>query len=211
MNPAQLPLDSQLRHLRTTLSSNPTLLLVLSRAARLNVPNWYLAGGAVSQTIWNSVTGQPPETGISDYDLVYFDNSDVSWEAEDTVIQAGKKLFADVPVEVEIRNQARVHLWYKSKFGSPCPAHSSVEAGIDSWISTSAMIGLRLLEDGKWSVYAPRGLSDFYSLVVRPNPVLGGKEVYDKKAARWRAIWKGLTVEPWPETTTTPKLDVSES
>lgn len=211
MNPAQLPLHSQLHHLRTTLSSNPTLLLVLSRAAMLNVPNWYLAGGAVSQTIWNSVTGQPPETGISDYDLVYFDNSDVSWEAEDTVIQAGKKLFADVPVEVEIRNQARVHLWYESKFGVHCPAHSSVEAGIDSWISTSAMIGLRLLEDDKWSVYAPRGLSDFYSMVVRPNPVLGTKEPYDKKAARWRAIWKGLTIDPWPETTTTPKLGLSES
>ncbi|KAH7126398.1 hypothetical protein B0J13DRAFT_148267 [Dactylonectria estremocensis] len=200
MNPAQLPLHSQLHHLRTTLSSNPTLLRVLSHAAKLNPPNWYLAGGAISQTIWNSVSGQPPETGISDYDLVYFDDSDVSWEAEDAVIQTSKNLFADEAVEIEIRNQARVHLWYSSKFGVPCPRHSSVEAGIDTWISTSAMIGVRLLEDGEWSVYAPRGLSDFYSMIVRPNPILGSVEAYNRKAARWRAIWKGLTIEPWPET-----------
>jgi hypothetical protein len=48
-----------------------------------------------------------PETGIRDYDLVYYDASDLSYEAEGLAIQAGKRHFADIAVEVEIRNQAR--------------------------------------------------------------------------------------------------------
>ncbi|KAL0932159.1 uncharacterized protein CTRU02_213112 [Colletotrichum truncatum] len=199
VNPAQLPLEDQLIHLRTVLSSNPTLITVLHRSATLNLPNWYLAAGAVSQTIWNFVSGKPADTGIHDYDLVYFDDSDLSWEAEDVVIQAGKKLFADIPVEVEIRNQARVHLWYEKKFGVPSPRHESVEAGIDTWISTSAMIGVRLLDTGEWRVYAPRGLSDFFRMVVRPNAQVGTKEKYEEKARRWLQIWDRLTVVPWSD------------
>jgi hypothetical protein len=200
INPARLPLNKQLTHLRTILSTNKTLLVILERTLSLNIPNWYLAAGAVSQTIWNHMSDLPPETGISDYDLVYHDASDLSWEAEDRVIQAGKKLFGDLPTEVEIRNQARVHLWYTEKYGVHCPAHESVEAGIDSWISTSAMIGVRVEKDsdGDWSVYAPRGLADFFNLVARPNDAVGRREQYEKKVERWKGVWKGLTVEPWP-------------
>ncbi|MDQ1047341.1 hypothetical protein QFZ76_005577 [Streptomyces sp. V4I2] len=42
---------------------------------------------------------QAPAAGIKDYEAV----------------------FAAVPGEVEIRNEARVHLWYEEKFGVPCP------------------------------------------------------------------------------------------
>ncbi|KAK6519151.1 hypothetical protein TWF281_003840 [Arthrobotrys megalospora] len=198
MNPALLPLNRQLPHLRTILSTNPTLVKVLSSAATLNLPNWYLAAGCISQTIWNHASSFPPETGINDYDLVYHDPSDTSYEAEDAVIQKGKEIFEHLGVEVEIRNQARVHLWYERKFGIKCPPHGSVEEGIDSWISTSAMIGVRLEEDGEWTVYAPRGLSDFFNMVVRPGTKLGKKEQYEKKTERWKAIWPNLTVEKWP-------------
>lgn len=199
-NPAQLPLDQQLTHLRDILSANITLVAVLERAATLGIPNWYVAAGAVSQTIWNHMSSMVPDTGISDYDIVYFDDSDLSWDAEDKYIQQAKSVFSDMPnVEIEIRNQARVHLWYGEKYGVKCAPHKSVEAGIDTWISTSAMIGIRLNEDGSsWSVYAPRGLSDYFNMIARPNTVLGKKEDYDKKAARWKGIWRKLTVEPWP-------------
>lgn len=199
-NPAQLPLGQQLPQLRAILCTNKTLVTVLERVATLGMPNWYLAAGAVSQTVWNHMSGLAPDTGISDYDVVYHDDRDLSWDAEDAYIQKAKALFSDMPhVEVEIRNQARVHLWFESKYGGKCAPHASVEAGIDSWISTSAMIGIRLDGDEHaWSVYAPRGLSDYFNMVARPNTALGSKEHYDKKAARWKGIWDKLTVEPWP-------------
>jgi hypothetical protein len=123
------------------------------------------------QTVWNVVTGRPPQEGIRDYDLFYFDACDLSWEAEDTVIQAGHNVFGDVQAAVEIRNEARVHLWYEQKFGVPCPAYESTEAAIDSFAATTCCLGVRLEADRRWRVYAPHGLSDVFNLVVRPNPV----------------------------------------
>ncbi|OAA54641.1 hypothetical protein ISF_08242 [Cordyceps fumosorosea ARSEF 2679] len=213
-NPAQLPLGQQLLCLRQVLSTNTTLITVLERVATLGLPNWYLAGGAVSQTVWNYASHLPPSAGIADYDVVYHDASDLSWDAEDAHIRAARALFADMPgIDVEVRNQARVHLWYGAKHGTPCPPHASVEGGIDSWISTSAMVGVRLGgEDGReWSVYAPRGLSDLFNVVARPNAVLGSKESYDKKTARWRGIWDKLTVEPWPTETAAAAAAITET
>ncbi|KAJ3942021.1 uncharacterized protein N0V96_007506 [Colletotrichum fioriniae] len=208
VNLARLPLGEQLTLVRQVLETNKTLLKVLSLATTLNLPNWYLAGGAVSQTIWNHVSSLLPTTGISDYDLVYHDDSDLSYEAEDAVIRRGRELFAGIPGEgVEIRNQARVHLWYEEKFGAPCPAHESTEAGIDTWITTSAMIGVRVEADGAWRVYAPRGLSEFFSMIVRPNPTVGVQEAYEKKARRWVGIWKDLKVMPWTENETPMRFD----
>lgn len=103
-----------------------------------------------------------------------------------------------MPAEVEIRNEARVHLWYERKFGVPCPPYESTEAAIDSFAATTCCLGVRLEPDGEWRVYAPHGLSDVFNLVVRPNPVLAPREVYEAKAARWKDEWPELTVLPWP-------------
>ncbi|KAF4782688.1 hypothetical protein HER10_EVM0001830 [Colletotrichum scovillei] len=183
VNLARLPLGEQLTLVRQVLETNKTLLKVLSLATKLNLPNWYLAGGAVSQTIWNHVSSLPPTTGISDYDLVYHDDSDLSYEAEDAVIRRGRELFAGIPGE---------------------------GAGIDTWITTSAMIGVRVEADGSWRVYAPRGLSEFFSMIVRPNSTVGVQEAYEKKARRWIGIWKDLKVMPWTENETPMRFDELE-
>ncbi|HWN00902.1 MAG TPA: nucleotidyltransferase family protein, partial [Streptosporangiaceae bacterium] len=139
----QLPLDEQLARFEQTLRRNRTLTEVLARAATLDLPGWYLVAGCLYQTVWNVVSGQPPEAGILDYDLAYFDASDLSWDAEDAVIQAGHQLFARLPAPVQIRNQARVHLWYGEKFGIGCPPHESTEAAIDTYEATTACLGVR--------------------------------------------------------------------
>jgi hypothetical protein len=154
----------------------------------------------VVQTVWNVVTGRPATEGIRDYDLFYFDDSDLSWEAEDATIQAGHKMFADLPTLVEMRNEARVHLWYEQKFGTPCPPHTSIEAAIDSFAATTCCLGVRLEPGGHRRIYAPHGLSDVFRLVVRPNPVLAPRHVYETKTRRWRQQWPTLTVLPWPDT-----------
>ena len=194
----RLPIDEQLEHFRLALASNRTLMQVLRLAAGLDLPGWYLLAGCLYQTVWNVVTGQPPEAGILDYDLGYFDASDLSWEAEDADIQAGHKIFAASTVPVQIRNQARVHLWYEQKFGVPCPPHESSEAAIDTFEATCACLGVRLESGGRWRIYAPHGLSDVFNLIVRPNPVLAPRHVYQAKVTRWQRQWPALTVLPWP-------------
>jgi hypothetical protein len=91
--------------LRAALSRNELLVEVPARAAKLNLPGWYLTAGCVFQTVWNAVTGRPPTAGIRDYDLFYFDDSDLGWDAENEVIQAGERVFGDLAVDVEIRNE----------------------------------------------------------------------------------------------------------
>lgn len=194
----RLPLDEQLTVLKSVLSRNEVLLEVLRRAAVLDVPGWYVTGGCLFQTVWNVVTGRHPTSGIKDYDVFYFDRRDVSWEAEDVVIRAAGEVFAGLPAKVEVRNEARVHLWYEQKFGVACAAYASTEAAIDSFVATTCCLGVRLEPDGRWRVYAPHGLSDVFDLVVRPNPVLAPREVYEAKAARWKSEWPELTVLPWP-------------
>jgi len=199
MRIGQLPVNQQVAHFRAGLRRNRTLTEVLARAAIMNLPGWYVVAGCLSQTIWNVVTRQPPEAGILDYDLAYFDGSDLSWDAEDAVIQAGRQIFAGLPAPVQIRNQARVHVWYERKFGVPCSPHESTEAAIDTFEATTACLGVRLQPDGRWRIYAPHGLADVFNLVVRPNPVLAPRHVYHAKTVRWCQQWPSLTVLPWPE------------
>lgn len=96
------------------------------RAASL--PDWYVTAGCLFQTVWNVVTDRHPTNGIKDYDVFYFENRDLSWEAEDAVIKAAGEAFAGLPAEVEVRNEARVHLWYEQKFGVACAPYASTEA-----------------------------------------------------------------------------------
>lgn len=195
---ARLPLVEQLDGLRSVLSRNEILTDVMTRAATMELPGWYVTAGCLFQTVWNVVTDRPPTSGIKDYDIFYFDGTDLSWEAKDAAIKAGQEIFAGLPAEVEIRNEARVHLWYEQKFGVPCPPHESTEAAIDSFAATTCCLGVRLEADGGWRIYAPHGLSDVFNLVVRPNPILAPREVYETKAARWKDEWPELTVLPWP-------------
>jgi hypothetical protein len=199
MRAGQLPVDEQLEHFRQALRQNSTLIEVLARAAGIGLPGWYLVAGCLYQTVWNVVTGQPAQAGILDYDLAYFDDSDLSWEAEDEVIQVGNTTFEGLPSPVQIRNQARVHLWYEQKFGMSCPPHTSTEAAIDTFEATAACLGVRAEPAGRWRVYAPHGLSDVFNLVARPNPVLAPRRVYQTKTERWQNQWPELTVLPWPE------------
>jgi uncharacterized protein len=199
MRAGQLPIDEQVAHFEEALKQNVTLTGVLDRATTMNLPGWYLVAGCLYQTVWNVLTGRRAEDGILDYDLAYFDDSDLSWEAEDKIIQAGNTIFAGLPAPVQIRNQARVHLWYEPKFGLPCPPHTSTEAAIDTYEAATACLGVRQEPGGRWRIYAPRGLSDVFNLVVRPNAVLAPRHVYEAKVARWSRQWPELTIVPWPQ------------
>jgi hypothetical protein len=129
-------------------------------------------------------------------DFFYFD-ADTSWGAEDAVIRAGAELFGDLAVPVEIRNEARVHLWYADRFGTPASPFRDCADAIDSFAAVCCCYGITAGEDGDVRVYAPHGYDDLFALVVRPNRRLAPRHVYETKTARWQAQWPDLTVLPW--------------
>jgi uncharacterized protein len=178
---------------------NPINAAILDRGPALGVPDWWLTAGAVFQTVWNVLDGRDPGAGIADYDFFYYDASDLSYEAEDAVIRRAAPLFADLGVTVEVRNEARVHLWYESRFGVPGVRFTSSADAIDHFASTTCCFGVSRRPGGELVDYAPHGYADLFAMRVRPNPRLAPRTVYEAKARRWQQEWPGLVVDPWPD------------
>ena len=190
-------LDEQRHVFELMLRASPTVIAVLEGARGLALPDWYLAAGVLFQTVWNHLTGRPLDAGIRDADLFYFDASDLSYEAEDAVIVRAAERFAASPVPVEVRNEARVRLWYEQKFHRPCPDYTSTASAIDSFAATTCCLGVRLLDDDRLQVYAPHGFSDLFAMRLRPNTAYPLDEVYAAKAARYVSAWPSLRVLLW--------------
>lgn len=175
---------------------------ILDRAAKLGFSDWWLTAGCLAQTVWNIQSGRAPELGILDYDLFYFD-PDTSWEAEDQIIAQGAELFADLPVTVEIRNQARVPIWYREKFGIEYGAVTVASDGIDRFAYQTTAVGVRKVETGSstdaYRIYAPFGLEALINQRIVPNTRLPICRVYEEKTARWQEIWPDLDIRPWPD------------
>ncbi|HEX3815699.1 MAG TPA: nucleotidyltransferase family protein [Mycobacteriales bacterium] len=188
---------TQLAAFEEMVLSNPVTTTVMDRLQQLALNDCYLAAGALFQTVWNCLSERDPQTAIKDYDVNYFDDSDLSWDAEDSVIRRAADLFADLDAQIEVRNEARVHLWYEQKFGIPCPPYDSTAAAIRSFPNMSSCFGIRPSTDGI-ETYAPYGFTDLFAFRMRPNPGLAPRHVYDSKAARWSREWPRLTVLPWP-------------
>ena len=64
-------MDSATR-LQTILVDSP-VGSVLPAIALLNLPNWWLAGGAVRNTVWRSLFGNDCQLVINDFDIAFFD------------------------------------------------------------------------------------------------------------------------------------------
>jgi hypothetical protein len=169
---------------------------ILRRLPELELPDCLLVAGSLFQTVWNIQSGKAPGADILDYDIFYFDAMDLSWEAEDAAIGKASRAFGDLGVEVQVRNQARVHLWYESKFGIPCQPLVSSRDGINHFLNQSSCFGIRPGQNQP-DVYAPFGFHDLYAMVVRPNMRRDLPLAYAAKAARWKRAWPSLTVLPW--------------
>jgi hypothetical protein len=193
-----LPQGDEQHRFLTALLTNPAVTTILERMPRLGLATWYLTAGGVVQTLWNVLSGRDPKAGIKDYDVFYYDANDLSYAAEDAVIQQANALFPDLPTPVEVRNEARVHLWYEQKFGVRARQFTSCEDAIDHFASTTCCYGVTRDARGELRVYAPHGFHDLFALIVRPNPVLAPREVYETKTARWQKEWSTLTILPWP-------------
>lgn len=175
--------------LETILRAAPGLMQVMRVARELDLADWMIFSGAVYQPVINHLTGRDPAYGLKDYDLAYFDGSDLSYEAEDRVIRRVAEAFRP-PLRgmVEVRNQARVHLWFEARFGEAyAPLACSTEA-LSRFTTTTFAVGTRLEPDDRLAVFAPFGLEDLFALRLRPNPLrqtAGFARTADSVIRRW--------------------------
>src|SRR5438270_9282795 len=149
--------EKELRdRLTAILRSTPPLMRVLSVARHFCLPDWLVFSGAFYQPVLDHLTGRPLDYGIKDYDLGYFDASDLSYDAEDAVIRRVKAAF-DEPLRsmVEVRNQARVHLWFETKFGEKYGPLSCTAEALQHFASAIFAVGVRLESDDRIQIDAP--------------------------------------------------------
>ena len=169
----------------------------LERAREMDLPDWWLVSGILYNSVWNHLTGKPSGYGIKDIDLFYFDDADHSYEAEDAVIKRGEAAFAGLAVPVEIRNQARVHLWFEQRFGAAYPKLKCGKEGVSYFASKTHAVAVRLEPNGTLRLHAPFGLNDIFSFRITPNHALDNRATHHAKAERQMKLWPELTFVPW--------------
>lgn len=183
------------QRLTDMLTASPTLMRVMAGLRALGLPDWRLVSGCIYQTAWNALTGRDPDYGLKDYDAVYFD-PDTSWEAEDAHIKRAAAAFGPpLDAMVEVRNQARVHLWFEAKFGEPYAPLTRTDEALERFVCPAFAVGARLEAGDRITIAAPFGLDDLFAMRLRPNPNRAiNPDGFAKVLASARARWPELTV-----------------
>lgn len=172
--------------------ADPVNAAVLQRAYEIGLPDHALMAGSLYKAVWNALTGRAPGFGVNDYDLAYFDATDLSFEAENAVIERCAPVFADLPAEVEVCNQARVHIWFSRKFGVARDPLADTAEAVRHFASKTHAVALRWSAPGEMDVIAPYGLDPLFSLTVEPMPGIANPEGWNQKIAEQSRLWPEL-------------------
>ncbi|WP_135230312.1 nucleotidyltransferase family protein [Deinococcus fonticola] len=168
---------------------NPVNAAILDRLPELEkfAPQAMLVAGSLFGTVWNVQTGRPATENIKDYDLFYW-AADLSYEAEDAVIRGAAALFADLDAPIEVRNQARVHLWFNPKHGLNRPPLTSAREGVLQFLVECTCLAI----DARGHVYAPYGLSDMQAGLLKWNALNHSPGLYAAKVRDYQRRWPWL-------------------
>lgn len=199
MRAAAPPTTQEQEELERIVRADADLMKLLVTARALDLPQHRLVAGCIYQTVWNVLTRRPRGTGINDYDVIYFDAADLRKESETATEARLCKRLAGLRAPVEVRNQARVHLWFEDYFGIPYPALSCADEAITRYASATHAVGARLTADDRLDVFAPFGLSDIFAMTIRPNYALPNRATHERKALRAKAVWPEVTIVPWDD------------
>lgn len=187
-------INRQLVIFKKIIMMNSNIKLLLEIIDDLNIKNCYIGAGCINQTIFNYYHGFELDYGINDYDIVYYDD-DTSYEAEDRII---KLIMSKVnnSIKLDIKNQARVHIWFYEKYGIKRKPYTSVEDAIGRWSTTVTCIGVKM-KNSRLYVYCPYGLNDLFNMVIRPVKIDISRIMYEERCKRWKNKWPMLKIISW--------------
>lgn len=179
------------------IESNLYLQKIASALYELKIEDFYIGAGAITQTVWNILTNRPAGYGIDDIDIVYYNPKNIDEKYEKKVVEYLNQELEEYPLWFDVKNEARVHLWYKDKFGYDIEPYKSVEDAIDTWPTTATSLGIRKISEKCWEIYAPFGLKDIFKMKVVANNRQITKEIYNTKVKKWVQKWPELDIAEW--------------
>ncbi len=189
-----LSLTEQVKLLSEFVMSIDIISQVLDELSTL--PNAWLGGGVIFQNVWNAIHGYEINSYIKDIDILYWDDEDLTWQSEHNYISTLNETLINTDIPFDVKNIARIHLWYEERFGIPKTAYVSVQESISTWPIIGACLAMRI-KDQQLEFIAPHGFQDMFSLRVRPNKVLVNQAIYESKATKWQEQWPMLQIEAW--------------
>jgi hypothetical protein len=194
--PAETPAFlTQREQLFTIVRSTPWLMRCLREARALELTDWFIAAGAIRNTVWDHLHGRDCSVKPADIDLVHF--SQTLPRAADARLQV--QLAASTPGQVwDVTNQAHVHTWYGAgRADAPqlLPLCSTLH-GISMWPETATAVGVRLEADDALTLAAPLGLEDLFALRLCWNPRLVSRDIFRRRVGEkhFLARWPRLTL-----------------
>jgi uncharacterized protein len=190
--------ESDTTRFQTTTLLNPDVRKVWDSWHKIALPDCWLVAGCLAQTVWNARFGFAAEFGISDMDIVYFDPTDVSESSEQGHAERVRSLLPSLSTKLDIKNEARVHLWYEQKFGYSISPYQSITDAIDTFPTTATAVGMQPAQKGA-QIYTTFGLTDLFEGIVRANRRQITRDIYQTKLARWLRYWPDLTIIPWED------------
>ena len=192
-------IDEQNSIVISILKQNKELMSMLNYIEKLQLPNFYIAAGSIFQTIWNYFDSKPLNYGIKDIDIIYYSKDDLSIETDLNYFKKIKEYSDEnnYNYEIDVSNEARMHLWKKERFNIDVEPYINSEDAINKWIATVHAIGITKINNNI-KIYAPFGLSDIFTRTIRPikHPA-NSKELYEKKAESWEKRFTNVKVIPW--------------
>ena len=159
---------------------------MLEALADLDLPDAWIAAGAVRNAAWDRLHEYPTSTPLVDVDVIWFDprraGRGVDVELQHRLAQrlAG--------VTWSVKNQARMH----RRNGDP-PYRDCLDA-MGAWPETATGIAARLGPRGVIELSAAFGFDDLLRLRLRPTPRFAADPAFRKRveSKRWLALWPKL-------------------
>lgn len=181
------------------LKRNADLMMVLDYISELGLSNFYIIAGSLSQSIWNYIDNSDFNYKIKDIDIIYFDSKNTSREYEDSLEKIIMEYFKghNINYQFDLHNEARMHLWKKDNENQSIDKYENCEEVINYMLATVQAVGITK-RDGEIRVYAPYGLGDIFSKIIRPiKHKYNTKGLYEKKVNSWCKRFENLNIIDW--------------
>lgn len=185
--------DSRSKRLLPADASRLALLLaasskapVLSTVRDVLGGDTWVTGGFIREAVWDHLHGFCIPSPCEDLDVVYFNQEDLSKEADERMAEALKA--GNPNVQWSVKNQARMHLVTNED------EYVSLEDAVSRFPETATALAVRLDHNDVLHILAPHGAADLFNLVLRPTAEVSAPRLEARAASkRWEKRWPKLS------------------